>query len=327
MKKIKQFLRKNKAKQSALMLLFLFSVALFSGCVKEEKPAESSSNPLIGWPVVVNGVEINEPPTRIASLSPALTEMLFEFGMGSRMVAVSDYCNYPESAVDLPRVGTAWNVNLQAIEQYAPEYVLVQSTMPAETVSAIEALGAKVVVILPGAGMDSVLNLYQQLFYFGYGIKEGQEKADMFLDEFDRALNDLKTKIPEKGYKAAYLVGAPESAATIDTFENSILAELKLTNVTGEAVAWNFPDKSLVAADPDVLIVSTDTDVEAFKADEAHKGMKAVTNNQIYVADQIVFERQSPRMLEEIEILARAIYGSEYGVSAEPLPSSEENVA
>lgn len=323
MKKIKSFPRKNAAKRGAFFLLFLFSVSFFAGCTKETEPIESSSSGLVGWPVTVEGTEISEPPTRIASLSPALTEMLFEFGLGSKVVGVSNYCNYPEAAIDLPKVGTAWEVDMTTIQNIKPEYLLVQSPLSADITTAIENTGTKVVVLLPGSGIDSVENLYQQLFYLGYGTREGQQKADIFLDEFESTLETVKNNIPDKGYSAAYLISIPESAATGDTFENNILTELNLKNVAADSTLWAFPDASLVTADPDILIVSTDTDIEAFKTNDAHKNMKAVKNNQIYPADQIVFERQTPRMAEEIEILAKAIYGNEYG-TVTPISSLDD---
>jgi iron complex transport system substrate-binding protein len=34
-------------------------------------------------------------PARIVSLAPSVTETLFALGAGDRVVAVSDYCDYP----------------------------------------------------------------------------------------------------------------------------------------------------------------------------------------------------------------------------------------
>lgn len=314
-KKIKSFFIKTIEKSGALFLLFLLTLSLFLGCTKKEESVSSSSEALVGWPVTVNGTQIDLPPTRIASLSPALTEMLYDFGLGSQVVAVSDYCNYPEAAVDLPKIGTALTLNLEKIRNYAPDCLVVQSALSAENTAALAEMGVNVVVLPPVTEITSVSSLYQQIFYLGYGAKVGKDKGENYRKETDDALLTLKTALPAKDWTAAYLVGVPNTAATTDTFEQSILTELKLTNVATEGTGWNFTDEQLVAADPDVLIVSTDMDIEAFKAEETHTKMKAVVNNRIYPADQIVFERQTPRMLEELEILARYIYGNEYGVA------------
>jgi ABC-type hemin transport system substrate-binding protein len=35
------------------------------------------------------------PPQRIVSLAPNLTEILYDMGLGDRIVAVTDFCDYP----------------------------------------------------------------------------------------------------------------------------------------------------------------------------------------------------------------------------------------
>ncbi|HNX48301.1 MAG TPA: hypothetical protein PKM11_07075, partial [Methanomassiliicoccales archaeon] len=40
-------------------------------------------------------VTTNETPMRIVSCSPSLTEMVYAMGIGSHLVAVTDYCDWP----------------------------------------------------------------------------------------------------------------------------------------------------------------------------------------------------------------------------------------
>ena len=65
-----------------------------SGAITESSEA---SEPLSAYPVTLNDTEILKAPEKIVSLTPAYTEILFEMGYGDRIVAVSDYCDYPES--------------------------------------------------------------------------------------------------------------------------------------------------------------------------------------------------------------------------------------
>ncbi len=64
---------------------------------------------------------------RVVSLSPAITETLFAIGAGSQLVGVSDYCNYPEAAKQLPRNGTALTPNYEAIVRLAPTLILCEA--------------------------------------------------------------------------------------------------------------------------------------------------------------------------------------------------------
>ena len=46
------------------------------------------------------------PPTRIASLAPSVTEMLFALGADEQVVAVTDFCDYPSGAARKPKIGS-----------------------------------------------------------------------------------------------------------------------------------------------------------------------------------------------------------------------------
>jgi iron complex transport system substrate-binding protein len=63
---------------------------------------------------------------RLVSLSPAITETLFEIGAGPEIVGVSDYCNFPEAARHLPRTGTALTPGYEAIVRLEPTLILCE---------------------------------------------------------------------------------------------------------------------------------------------------------------------------------------------------------
>ena len=53
--------------------------------------------------------------TRIVSLSPSNTEILFAVGAGSRVVGVTDYCDYPPEVENISRIGGYASVNKEAV--------------------------------------------------------------------------------------------------------------------------------------------------------------------------------------------------------------------
>ena len=64
------------------------------------------------------------PPARIVSTTPGITEILFDLGLGPRVVGVSDYCRYPESVRKLPKVGSFLEPDLERIAALRPDLVL-----------------------------------------------------------------------------------------------------------------------------------------------------------------------------------------------------------
>jgi iron complex transport system substrate-binding protein len=68
------------------------------------------------------------PVQRIVSLSPHLTEMLFDLGVGDRVVGTVSYSDYPQAAQQIPRVGDAFSVNVEAVLALAPDIVIAWQT-------------------------------------------------------------------------------------------------------------------------------------------------------------------------------------------------------
>lgn len=64
-----------------------------------------------------------QPPKRIVSLAPSITEMLFALGLDQEIVGVTEFCNYPPAALDKPKVGYA-QPNLESIVALQPELIV-----------------------------------------------------------------------------------------------------------------------------------------------------------------------------------------------------------
>jgi iron complex transport system substrate-binding protein len=61
---------------------------------------------------------------RIISLAPSITESLYEVGLGDRVVAVTNFCKYPEAAQKLPMLGAYFDSNLEAALLLKPDLVV-----------------------------------------------------------------------------------------------------------------------------------------------------------------------------------------------------------
>ena len=70
------------------------------------------------------------PPTRIISLVPSATEMLFAMGAGPRVAAVSSYDRYPPEVERLPRVGALVDPDVERILSLRPDLVVAYASQP-----------------------------------------------------------------------------------------------------------------------------------------------------------------------------------------------------
>ena len=106
-----QFLRKKNHRfiNTSTIQAILFLTALFV-------------TPSILWAENTN-VNITN---RIISTSPAITETLFELGLQDRVIAVSDFCQYPEEACKLRSIGGMLNPNMETVVSLTPDLIIHQ---------------------------------------------------------------------------------------------------------------------------------------------------------------------------------------------------------
>src|SRR5437867_4893253 len=94
-------------------------------------------------------VELVGPATRIVSLAPHATELVFAAGAGERVVGVLAPADWPPEAARVPRVGTAAGVDLERIVALKPDLVIVWPYLAPAQIERLRALGIPVFVSDP----------------------------------------------------------------------------------------------------------------------------------------------------------------------------------
>jgi ABC-type Fe3+-hydroxamate transport system substrate-binding protein len=136
---------------------------------------------------------ITEPPQRVVSLVPSVTESLFDLNLGGRVIAVTDYCIHPADQVArLLRVGGTKNPDVERIISLGPDLVIAnQEENRREDVEALEAAGIPVWVTYPRTVADvftllwDIMNLFEEttmvsrirLIEYTYDWVQGISKA------------------------------------------------------------------------------------------------------------------------------------------------------
>ncbi len=90
-------------------------------------------------------ITLAQPPQRIVSLLPSLTESVCALGQCARLVGVDRYSNWPGSIAGLPRVGGGIDPSIEAVVALRPDVVLMATSSRAA--ARLEALGLKVVAL------------------------------------------------------------------------------------------------------------------------------------------------------------------------------------
>jgi ABC-type Fe3+-hydroxamate transport system substrate-binding protein len=90
-------------------------------------------------------------PNRIVSLVPSLTEALFAFGVGERVVGRTRYCLWPPRAIGkVPTVGGTKRVDVRRVLELEPDLVVaVKEENTRENINELEKAGVPVFVGAP----------------------------------------------------------------------------------------------------------------------------------------------------------------------------------
>jgi iron complex transport system substrate-binding protein len=98
---------KSLSKQTVLVALVI--ATLFVGCNRQAQQQKSDVGPR---------------PQRIVSLSPSVTEILYGIGAWSQVIAVSQFCTYPDDVKNKPRVNGWDKTNLEQVMALKPDFVI-----------------------------------------------------------------------------------------------------------------------------------------------------------------------------------------------------------
>jgi ABC-type Fe3+-hydroxamate transport system substrate-binding protein len=77
-------------------------------------------------------------PNKIISVAPSCTEILFAIGAGNKVVAVTDYCDYPYNFAawiaegNMTSVGDFTSPNLEVITSLSPDLILASGGVQVE---------------------------------------------------------------------------------------------------------------------------------------------------------------------------------------------------
>jgi iron complex transport system substrate-binding protein len=99
-----------KRLSKAALFVALIALLLFAGCGGKQSQQQSAS--------------VAPRPQRIVSLSPSVTEILYGIGAWPQVIAVSQYCTYPDDVKNKPRVNGWDKTNLEQVMALKPDFVI-----------------------------------------------------------------------------------------------------------------------------------------------------------------------------------------------------------
>lgn len=267
-------------------------------------------------------VTFDGPPQRIVSLSPATTELVFALGAGDLLVGATEYCNFPDQAKAIDRVGSGpvGTVSLESIVSKRPDLVLCKFDTHQPLVDSLDRLNIKVLAL----GPESLTELCQEADWLGNILERQSQSKDLIQSLRSRAkkLEEKAAKLKTDGQptKVFYQVWAdPLMTVSQGSFIDELLQMAGLQNICHE-VKGRYPQVSpelVVQRDPEVILLPSPAakpvDLQVVFGRTGWQGVSAVRNKRVHSIDSDIVSRCGPRMLDAAEQIIEAVYGGSAG--------------
>ncbi|MDP7552782.1 MAG: helical backbone metal receptor, partial [Nitrospinaceae bacterium] len=140
--------------------------------------------------------EASAAPQRVISTSPAITEILFALGAGDRVVGVTDFCSYPESACRLPSIGGTLNPSSEAWIGLKPDLIIHQADSEAVHDHA-KILGIPTLTVSV-SNLKSILTTTQIIADSLHTPKAGQQLVQRLKTGIDHYQSRLDSQTPKQ---------------------------------------------------------------------------------------------------------------------------------
>ena len=128
---------------------------------------------------------------RVISLAPGLTEIVFAIGRGDTLVGVTKFCDYPEAARKIPKVGGFLDVSMEALVALAPDIVVAYP----EHAGRMKALPPQVrLVIVRHDRLSDLLRSIREIGRVLGGEKEAARLVDAIRDRLHRVALRVRGK-------------------------------------------------------------------------------------------------------------------------------------
>ncbi len=251
--------------------------------------------------------------TRVVSLAPNLTENIFAVGAGDRLVGVTSFCNYPEQAKAIAKIGDTMTPNIETIIALKPDIVFVSTASQIETfMKTLEANGVAVYVSNP---------IYMETLYGGlielgriFDTYDGAKALVTDLLKRQGTVLDLCDTRRREGRDESkmdrvkvFVQISKEPLFTIGkgALLNDVVQMAGGRSMTAdvESAYPRLSKETALALNPDVIILSESED--NVEPNEVFRNSPAVKNGRVYKIDADLLSRPGPRLLDVLELMAK----------------------
>jgi iron complex transport system substrate-binding protein len=306
---------------AALAAITIAVAAALAACGSSAKSASStSSGGGSGFPATVtatNGpVVVTHRPSRIVSLSPTATQMLYSIGAGSQVVAVDEYSTLPANA---PHTNlNALQVSAEGLETYRPDLVLLAPGGQANLIRQLATLKVPALMLPPANNLTDTWSQYRQIGRATGHVSQANQEISHLQNQISAAVKSAAHAGKGRTYYIEF--SSDLYTATSKTFDGTLFSMMGLKNIadTASGSGDGYPQLSaefLLKSDPDYVFLADDVccgqSAATFAARAGYSTLSAVGQHHIYLINDNVAGQWGPNIVEFVQDVERALKGGQ----------------
>lgn len=257
---------------------------------------------------------------RVVSLAPNITEILFAIGMDVRqIVGVSDFCNYPQEAKSITKVGGFPTVNIEKIVSLSPDCVLSLGEASSPLNSNLKKAGLNVISV----SAETISGVMDTILMIGRVVGREAE-AEKLVNDMRRRLavvEDAARKITNKKKVYVELWNDPLTTCGKNSLVDEVVRTAGGINISGniDALYPTISQEFVIKENPDIILVGYVSNSGGGSSKEIASrfgwgNLNAVKNNGIIDGiNPALFLRPGPRIVDGVEQIYRKLYENKKG--------------
>lgn len=261
-------------------------------------------------------------PTRVVSLAPSITEMLFALGLDEQIVGVTEFCDFPDAAKAKPKIGYA-NPNLESLLALRPELIVAPREFHrANVLAKLEEL--KIPVMLLEA--TSVENIFSHLHTLGR-IFDRSPVAHAMTQAMRTRMAEISGRTAQlPRVRVLYVINSqPLITVGPGSYIHQMIGLAGGINIASGASA-PYPRltmETVLKENPEVLIFPMGS-VETVPRSEQQEWRRwttltAVQQNRLHEVSADALNRPGPRVMDGLEALVRVIHPEVFSSESVPV--------
>ena len=260
-------------------------------------------------------------PTRIISLAPSVTEILFAIGLQDQIVGVTEFCDYPIEAKQKTKVGYA-DPNIEAIVTLQPDLVLApRAFLRADLIAKLEQLKIPTFIVDP----ESFEEIPSRIQLIGRMV-DRSASADVVAKVMRERIAAIRSKTAGLPRVRVLYVLSSQPLITVGagSFIHQVIGVAGGVNIASNA-SVPYPRlnmEAVLTADPEIIVFPIGESEGIPLGDQQlwrqWTSLSGVKHGQLHQIPSDLLNRPGPRVVEGLERLAHILHPEAFPASVAP---------